>query len=311
MRATDISRGLVPLAIVTLTSIAAFSAVGVGSRGLASIEPSPVEPGSATAPGPSASVAATLSPEPTETLDPASTPEPTALPAPPVEPAPDDDLALAGHGGVPGRLYCSNMGPFDFAALDNPTGAEDGIGPEYEILRSTLPRFWLPTEYGPIPRVREILRNDAGVSFLADIQSPGPWEHGPYIYVDVRHDGETWSWGGTGDCEPRAWGPAGYGAATWVLDPAFPAPSSTARTLHLLVSEVTCSSGRPAHGRIGPAYVTIDQYDVRIELLVRYLPGDQDCQGVAPTPARLRLPEPLGDRGLRDMNAHLLTGTGG
>ena len=174
-------------------------------------------------------------------------------------------------------------------------------GPEYDILRSSFGN----------PPTREVARDETGVTFLRDDPYPGPWEHGRYLWLDVDRIGTSWAWSGSGDCEPRAWAPPGYGAATWILDPAFRRPGPTTKTLHLLVSEWACASGRSAHGRIGPAYVTYDAFTVRIELIVRHRPGGQDCQAVAPNPATLRLSEPVGDRNLKDMNAHLLSGAGG
>jgi hypothetical protein len=299
MRFNDVSRGLVPLVIVTLMGIVALSTIDTGSRGLSTIEPSQ----SASS---SAGLLKSLTPSPSDaSAEPTAIPEPTPdrtwPPAPSVEPAPNDELILAGRNGVPGRLYCSNHRTFGFGDLDNPTGAEVRVGPEFDVLRSVVGN----------PPTREVARDETGVTFLADRRDPGPWEHGPYIVVDVNRKGGSWDSAGGGDCEPRAWAPPGYGAATWVLDPAFRAPSPTTQTLHLLVREFTCSSGRTAHGRIGPAYVASDPFMVRIQLLVRYVPGEQDCQGVDPTPATLRLPEPLGNRALKDMNAHYLNGAGG
>jgi hypothetical protein len=256
---------------------------------------------SGTSPGLVATAARTVMPSSAATIESTATPEPTWAPAPAVDPAPDDDLVLAGHGAVPGLLYCSNARPFGFGDLNNPPGAETMVGPEYDALRSAI---------GNAP-TREVARDVRGVTFLADDRSPGPWEHGRYLWVDVARDGPAWTWTGAGDCEPRAWAPRGYGAATWTLDPAYRQPRRTTQVLHLLVSEVSCSSGRTAHGRIGPAYVTYDSFTIRIELLVRHLPGGQDCPAVPPTPARLRLSEPVGDRNLKDMNGHVLTGTGG
>jgi hypothetical protein len=290
---TGIGSGLAAFAIVVMVAIVPFRGDRVGSRPRSSI----------TAPASATSVptkqAAQRSTSATE--QPPSTPKPTWAPAPSVDPALDDDLALAGRDGVPGRLYCSNGRTFDFEDLQNPTGAETMSGPEFDILRSSIGN----------PPTREVARDETGVTFLADDRYPGPWEHGRYLWVDVDRAGASWKWSGAGDCEPRAWAPPGYGAATWRLDPAFRRPGPTTQTLHVLVSEWACSSGRSAHGRIGPAYVTYDAFTVRIELLVRSLPGDQDCAGVAATPARLRLSEPLGHRTLKDLNAHLLSGTGG
>jgi hypothetical protein len=151
------------------------------------------------------------------------------------------------------------------------------------------------------------------VAFLADRHDPGPWgeDGGPYLYVYFRKTGGLWKWAGSGDCQPRAYAPSEYAAATWTLDPAFRRPRPQDRVLHILVSEFECSSGRSASGRIGPAYVITDRHEVHIEILVQYLPGNQDCQPATPTPARLRLPEPLGDRTVRDTSAHIRTGAGG
>jgi hypothetical protein len=299
MRSADVSRGLVPLAIVTLVAIPAISAIGVALGAL----PTPEQTHSALA---STALLDTPAPSPSEpTADhspaPEPTPEPTRPPAPSVQPAPDDDLALAGRDRMPVRLYCRNHRTFGFDDLENPTGAELRVGPEFDVLRSVVGN----------PPTRELARDETGVTFLADRRDPGPWEGGPYLYIDVNRHGSSWEWAGYGDCEPRAWAPPGFGAATWVLDPAFRAPSATTQTLHLLVREFACSSGRTAHGRIGPAYVTSDPFTVRIQLLVQNLPGEQDCVGVDPTSATLRLPERLEDRTRKDMNAHYLNAAGG
>jgi hypothetical protein len=57
--------------------------------------------------------------------------------------------------------------------------------------------------------------------------------------------------------------------------------------------------------------VITDRYEVHIEIQVQRLTGEQDCQAVPPTPATLRLSEALGDRALRDTNAHIRTEAGG
>jgi hypothetical protein len=304
MRSTQPARGLVLLAIVTLVAIGAISSIDVGSR--PRVAGSPLARSSAL-PSPSMLLRQARSMD-VDAPTPSFTPKPTGLPTPEIDPAPNDDLILAGRDGVPGLLYCGGGVQFDFEALEAPTGAERGVGPEYDVLRSTLKSSMVPGKAGP---VREVGRRDRGITFLADQLDVANWEYGPYIYVDEKLDGDEWRWAGTGDCEPRSTGSNGYGAATWELDPAYRMPTSTSQILHLLVHEVSCSSGRNAHGRIGPAYVFDDILMIRIELFVASLPGVQDCQAVDPTPATLRLPEPLGDRSLKDMNAHILTGAGG
>jgi hypothetical protein len=238
---------------------------------------------------------------------PAATPEPTAPeitfpPVPSVAPAQGDVLALAGRDGTPGMLYCGNEFAFDFEALGR-TGAELLQGSEYDALRDST--VTVPT--------REVGRRDGAVAFLLDNPDPGPWnaDYRPYLYVVVRQVGGTWVSGGGGGCLPKALSPPRVWAATWTLDPAFDAPGRTTDDLHLLVSELECSSGRSATGRIGPAFVITDRHEVHVQLLVQRLPGGQDCSAAPSTPARLRLPEPLGDRALRDSNAHLLNPSGG
>ena len=292
---TRIGTGLASMAIVSLVAILVAGSQGTGGHQLPAATPSSLAYQSSTL------VQLAGQSEAFASGRPALTPVPIATPTDTVDPAPNDDLALAGRHGVPGRLYCGGRRTFEFDDLENQTGAEAMVGPEYDILRASVGN----------PPTREVSRDESGVTFLADDPHPGPWEFGRYLSVDVDRKGTSWAWAGSGDCEPRASAPPGYGAATWTLDPAFRPPGPTSRTLHLLVSEWSCSSGRSAHGRIGPAYVTYDAFTVRIELIVESLQGGQDCPAVAATPARLTLSEAVGDRTLKDLNGHLLTGAGG
>lgn len=251
--------------------------------------------------------------EPAEPLSPI--PETTLEPVPTVAPAPDDFLALAGYDGVPGLLTCGSGFYFRFDALDNPTGAEDLVGPEYDALREFL-RGNVSNgdpQLGPDPTAREVARYESRVAFLLDRADPGPWGEngGPYLHVHFNRVADGWEWGGSGDCQPHAVYPPGYKVATWRLDPTDAGPTARTRALHILVNEQSCTGGRSATGRIGPAYVTIDPFEVNIQVFVEDLPGGHDCQGNPETPARMRLPVPLGDRSLRDLNAWFGEGIGG
>jgi hypothetical protein len=248
-------------------------------------------------------------------VEPTMTPEATQRPIPPVEPAPNDDLALAGRNGVPGLLGCGAGFTFTFDATFAPTGAETKVGPEFDALREFF-RINIANgddQLGSRPRARDVARDEAGVAFLIDRADPGPWgdDGGPYLYANFKKVADAWKWAGSGDCQPRAESPPGYRPATWTLDPAHSKPKSSSRVLHLLVHEQACASGRDASGRIGPAYVIVDAFEIHVEILVQALPEGGDCQMTPLTPARLSLPERVGDRTLRDVNAHLLTGTGG
>ena len=91
-----------------------------------------------------------------------------------------------------------------------------------------------------------------------------------------------------------------FGPATWALDPSFPAPGPAATSLHILVWEQACSSGRPATGRISPPAITTSATTVTVTLGVVPLDGAESCQGPPGTPAVVSLPEPLGTRTLLD-----------
>ena len=256
-------------------------------------------------------VAAAVPPHPSPTISPTPELEPTPLPVESMAPAADDVLPLAGRDGLPGSLYCGLYMPFALDALHGPTGAEDGVGPEFDVLRSTAGGDPDPGgDYGPDPTFREVAREATAVLFLYEV--PGRTGEGfRYLYIVVERDGIDWRWAGSGDCSPRAVAPPGYGQATWTLDPAFRAPGGETRTLHILVNQLECSSGQSASGRISPAFVTWDERELLIEIFVQSIPGGGDCQGVPPTPATLRLPVPVGGRTLVDPATQDQGGTGG
>jgi len=236
--------------------------------------------------------------------------EPTPWPVESMAPAADDVLPLAGRDGLPGLLECGGM-PFSFDALDAPAGAEDRVGLEYDVLRSSAGSDPDPGgDFGPDPTFREVARDSNAVLFLYE-QPPDSIEDFRYLYKRIERDGIDWRWAGSGDCTPRAVPPPGYGEATWTLDPTFRGPGLDTRTLHILVQELACSSGRSASGRISPAFVTWDEGEIVIEVFVETIPGGGDCQANPPTPATLRLPVPVGERTLFDAGTIGLGGTGG
>jgi hypothetical protein len=98
--------------------------------------------------------------------------------------------------------------------------------------------------------------------------------------------------------------PAGFGPATWALDPAYPAPGHDTSELHLLVWEQACSSGSPATGRMSAPVVVADGSRVIVSIGVRQRRMGDDTFETCPlppgTPAIVQLPEPLGSRVLLD-----------
>ena len=96
--------------------------------------------------------------------------------------------------------------------------------------------------------------------------------------------------------------PAGFGPATWALDPAFPLPGPTASKLHVLVWERACSSGRPTSGRMSAPVIDDSATSVSITIGVRPMTDNalHACPIPRGTPALIHLGEPLGDRTLLD-----------
>lgn len=226
--------------------------------------------------------------------------EQTRPPAATMKPSPDDVLPLAGRDGLPGSLYCGSYMPFAFDALEAPTGAEDRIGPEFDVLRQSAGSDPDPGgDYGPDPTFREVARDTNAVLFLYE-QPADTIEDFRYLYKKIERDGTGWRLTASGDCTPRAVQPSGYEPATWTRDLGLRPSGRDTRKLDILVQELACSSGRSASGRISPAFVTWDDREIVIEVFVESAPGGGDCQGVPPTPATLLLPVPLGSRTLVD-----------
>ena len=83
-------------------------------------------------------------------------------------------------------------------------------------------------------------------------------------------------------------------AANWRVDPNADLSEATS-SIPIIVNENECASGRSASGRIETS-VKYSTDAVHIEVGVRPLGGDQDCQGNPDTEHVVRLTEPLGDR---------------
>ncbi len=89
-------------------------------------------------------------------------------------------------------------------------------------------------------------------------------------------------------------------ASSFRLDPIHePSPRDT--TLHLLVTEQTHSSGRLAHGRMLPPDLHLSDDAIVLRLFIRPIEGFQNkTVKNHETPVLVELPEPLGEREVRD-----------
>ena len=119
---------------------------------------------------------------------------------------------------------------------------------------------------------------------------------------NVANDSQLPTWPVSPETLPAATGavPDGFRLATWALDPAFPSPGPESTSMHILVWETLCASGRPTTGRMSAPAVSFGSTTVTIKIGVRPLGGVQSCPGPTGTPAILILPEPLGARTLLD-----------
>jgi hypothetical protein len=216
---------------------------------------------------------------------------------PPLAPVAGNRLTLA-EADSDARAYCGSA-PIPYAAFGNETDAAVRVGPEFDALRELVhsPMVPLVDPSVDLPWA-EVRRTDSEIEFLAEVDA------GKYVYVTLQADGEDgWKFAGLGDCTPKAWPSMDYSPGNWVLDPAYPRPFATSTTLHVLVTEVRCASGKSALGRISPAFVFPTRDEVAIQLFVQDPGRGQDCRNPAePAAVRLDLPEPLGRRTLRDGN---------
>jgi hypothetical protein len=90
------------------------------------------------------------------------------------------------------------------------------------------------------------------------------------------------------------------GPADWWIDPKVAVPTPTSTSIHALIRERACASGKSPEGRVDAPAIDLEDSTVTITFEIRRLPGDQDCQANPPFPVTLRLGEPLGARALLD-----------
>jgi hypothetical protein len=138
---------------------------------------------------------------------------------------------------------------------------------------------------------------------LGDPFSNGPGDVRTHEVVQVsRSYGSTnvpdgaWVPDSAGSCTPRL-DLARLGEADLVLAVT---PDPDATWVELEVYERACASGQPADGRVEVVEQQLTADQLRLVVGVRPLGGDQTCPGNPPTPLRVELDEPFGDRTVVD-----------
>ena len=128
---------------------------------------------------------------------------------------------------------------------------------------------------------------------------------GDYFDVDLRRESGPFLVGGWsaytwGECGLMAVPPAGYGPATWTMDPTFSLAGGQGSELPILVTEMACHGSDPTaldRIKVDVAY-TADK--IVVTASARTLPGAQTCPGTLATSVVVRLDQPLGGRGVFD-----------
>lgn len=125
-----------------------------------------------------------------------------------------------------------------------------------------------------------------------------------YESLEIRRSHDTfsshgWTFAYSGDCRIRR-KLGTLNNSTVYLNPAFPRPTATTRSVHLLVYEDECSSGLPAGQRLRRYDLRISSAGVAVAYGVKPLKGRQTCQNNPAEVVKLTLDRPLGARKLVD-----------
>lgn len=217
-----------------------------------------------------------------------TTPSPTADPtdAPPAQGAIGETRYSC--GGAPGFLP---------SLLDQPANAELEDHPSAAALRAAIAQVGPDIDMLPVAGYWLANRDDRVASYLARHPAGADPE---FVSASMESTGAGWKLSGWGDCRPEIV-LDGLNLATWVLDPEAPPPDAAATSFGALVTERTCTGGKPMGGRLQPPSISYGPESVLVVFAARPLEGDAfDCPSNPSTQVVVQLREPLGDRDLFD-----------
>lgn len=191
-------------------------------------------------------------------------------------------------------LTCGQSPAFHPVLLDGRGHAEDDGDAAGAALRDYVRTA--PAEAGlPKSGWTRVAQLAHYVQFVAPRAGGGGWSIVAFELREGRWDLDT-----AGDCRLGPAVPEGVTIAEWRLDPAFPAPGPDDQMIHVLINERACSGGQSPEGRVEPPVVVRGAEAVTITILVREIPGGNDCPGNPDFAMPIELPEPLGARPLFD-----------
>lgn len=185
---------------------------------------------------------------------------------------------------------------FPVAALDNPLGAETAEDPAAVALRRFLRSTDKRAEDMPLNGYRVL---SAGAERV--VYATSRVDGGPLIAVDARLSNDRWAVVGIAPCVPELSMP-GLHVGTWRLTVGAARPAPGATSFEARVTEMACTSGRTAEGRILPPLIIREPRRVLVVfgILPLTAPAIQTCQAAPPTPVVVELGQPLGPRELLD-----------
>ena len=120
-------------------------------------------------------------------------------------------------------------------------------------------------------------------------------------FMELDLDGTIWRWTSatsSGECPLQLQVPEGLGVVTWRLDPAGAPLVPEATSIDVLATERECAGGQEMGDRLVGPEVLMTEDEVLIVFAAEPIYGE--CPGNPEQPVTVELPEPLGDRVVRD-----------
>ena len=191
-------------------------------------------------------------------------------------------------------VTCRGIPPVRYSQLVDPPSIDHVDHPAVDALRSELDA----PGPEPLPRGRWVV-----ISIDEDRATFAVLFPDEFGYSQFERSGDGWRLSGYGlgpPCESTVALPDGLGRVEVRLDPDS-LPGSDSTTIHLMVTEVGCASGR----EMGDALVGPQVVETETAVLVAFAairPSDLmvTCQGNPSTPVSIELSRPLGDRTISD-----------
>lgn len=195
------------------------------------------------------------------------------------------------------RYTCTGPPGFLPTLLDQPANAELEDHPSAAALRAAIAEVGPDIDMLPPSGYWLVSRDERAAQYLARDPRGADTD---FVFASIEHDGTGWTNGGWGGCRPEIV-LDGLNVASWILDSAVPPPGRDATTFTALVTERTCTGGRPMGARLQAPSITYGAGAVLVVFAARPLEGGSfDCPGNPPSRVVVQLHEPLGDRRLLD-----------